>query len=147
VNPAEIIYAFVGTLSFAFLFNIRGIQLFLSALGGAISWAVFSYGLIHNSSTVFMTFASAAAVSIYADVLSRILNKPSVAISVCSIIPLLPGKGMYDTMFFFIQNEAAYAADKALETIFTAGAIAVGIAMTASASRLISAAAGKIINR
>ncbi len=121
------IMAFIATLGFGLLVNIRGKNLFLAALGGAISWFAFLLISSYHASVVISCFIAAIIAGAYSEILARSIKVPATVFAICAIIPLVPGSGMYYTMFEVISNNMEKAAVKGFETISVAGAIAVGL--------------------
>ena len=81
----QIITGFIGSLGFAVLFNIRGKRSIAAAFGGFLSWTLFVFLnlFIHNDPVNY--FLVALAVSIYAEVMARVMKTPKqrVTESVC----------------------------------------------------------------
>lgn len=128
MNPyIQVIAAFFGSLGFAFLFNLRGPWLFFTALGGGLSWCVY---LISGSFTYHYErqyFAAAFFLGIYSELMARRTKSPSTLYLAVGMIPLIPGAALYYMMQNAIQTNFQVFADRGLEAIITAGAIASGI--------------------
>ncbi len=130
-------YSFLASLGFAFIFNIRGKNIFIASLGGGLSWL--TYLIIqnmHGSITVSL-FTGAFVVSIYSEVMARKFRAPVTTYTICGIIPLVPGGGMYDTMYASISGNVSKATLAGLQTLTSAGAIAIAMVMVSSLCRLI----------
>ncbi|SMC21261.1 Uncharacterized membrane protein YjjB, DUF3815 family [Clostridium acidisoli DSM 12555] len=130
-------YSFLASLGFAIIFNIRGKNIFIASLGGSISW--FIYLLLqnlHNSNTVSL-FVATLVVSIYSEAMARVFKSPVTTYTICGIIPLVPGYGMYYTMYYTISGNISKATLTGLQTLTGAGAIAIAIVMISSLSKLI----------
>ncbi len=139
-----VLYAAVATLGFTVLFNIRGKKMLIAVLGGCIGW--FTYLLLHrlSSSTIFSFFIASLAVGLYSELMAVLWKQPATIFNVCAIIPLVPGSGMYYTMFESIQGEVSKSISLGLETISIAGAIAAGIALASSIAKIASHITGTI---
>ncbi|MDP4145554.1 MAG: threonine/serine exporter family protein [Bacillota bacterium] len=131
------IYAFIATIGFAVLFNIRRKNIIYAAIGGGISWFIYLLMLNHQHSATFALFAATLVVSIYSESMARIIKTPVTTFIICSIIPLVPGAGMYNTMYATIRGDLNKSLSAGLETIISAGAIAVAIVLVSSTARLI----------
>lgn len=132
------IYTFIATLCFGIMFNIRGKNLIFAALGGGFSWYVYlltSSHLPHNSILPF--FITSVIVSIYSEVMARVLKTPVTTFVICAIIPLVPGGGMYNTMFQSIQGHINESLNLGFETLSIAGAVAVGVFFVSSTAKLL----------
>jgi len=132
------IYAFIATLTFGILFNIRGKKLFFASLCGGLSWFVYLLSFSLNNSNALSLFLASLAASFFSEVLARIMKTPVTTFVICAIIPLVPGGGMYYTMLASIRGNINTSLSTGLETITNAGAIAVGIVLVSSTSKFIT---------
>lgn len=132
----QIIYAFIVSLGFGVLFNVRDKNLFFAALGGAVGWFFYSLTLNLSESSVLAMLIASISISIYAEIFSRVLKNPVTLFLVCSLIPLVPGSGMYYTVFEAVQGNVFESLNYGIETLSLAGVIAVGIILVSTLSRL-----------
>lgn len=134
--PLELCAAFVGSLGFVFVFNIHGTGSLLCAAGGIVTWL--TYRLTQNvGGEIMACFTATMAASLYAEVLARIRKYPTISYLVISLIPLIPGAGIYYTMNYLVRGDMPNAANKGMSTIAVAGTIAVGILLISTVYRLI----------
>ncbi len=124
----QVIYAFIVSLGFGVLFNVRDKNLFFAALGGAVGWFFYSLTVNLSDSNILAMLIASISISIYAEIFSRVLKNPVTLFLVCCLIPLVPGSGMYYTVFEAVNN--------GIETLSLAGVIAVGIILVSTLSRL-----------
>lgn len=136
--PAHCIFAFVGCLGFAILFNIHGPGGILCALGGTISWAVYLISLELGCSDILAYFWSALFASVYSETLARIRKYPAISYLVVSIFPMIPGAGAYYTMNYAIRGKMDLFAQQGTHTVAIAGILAVGILLGSTAFRMYS---------
>lgn len=132
------LFSFMGTLSFAILFNIKGKKLFLAALGGGISWFFYLLLLNMTGSHLEALFFASIVGGIFSEVMARLLKTPVTTFVICTVIPLVPGGGMYYTMLATIQGDINKSLSVGLGTIADAGAIAIGIVFVSSLAKLIN---------
>jgi len=132
------IYAFIATLTFGILFNIRGKKLFLASLGGGLGWFVYLLSSSINHSSVLSLFIASLVASLFSEVMARAMKTPVTTFVICAIIPLVPGGGMYNTMLASIRGNINTSLNTGLETLTSAGAIAVGIVLVSSTSKFIT---------
>lgn len=86
---------------------------------------------------VFSHFVAALVIGMYAEIIALIRKvTPSVYI-ICAVIPLVPGYLVYETMSSAIHKQTQTMINKGLETLLIAGALSVGIAVSASLARLL----------
>ena len=130
-------YAFLSSLGFGGLFNIRGKNLIIAAIGGGLSWFTYLLTGKLQSSTVFSLFLASMVGSIYSEIMARIQKNPVTIFIICAIIPLVPGGGMYYTTLEAVKGNFDAALSKGVMTLFSAGAIAIGIVFVSSISTIL----------
>ncbi|MEG1255448.1 threonine/serine exporter family protein [Clostridium sp.] len=133
----EIIYAFMATLGFGILFNVRDKNLFFAALGGAFGWFFYSLTLRLYGSDIEAMLVASIVISIYSEIFSRVLKNPVTLFLICALIPLAPGSGMYYTVLYAVQGNVFESLNYGIKTLSLAGVIAVGIILVSTLSRLI----------
>ena len=132
----ELCAAFIACLGFTIVFNIHGRGAILCAVGGIVTWL--AYRLVQQPcGDIIAYFAATLVASLYAEVLARIRKYPAISYLVVSLIPLIPGAGVYYTMNHIVQGDMQKAAEQGTTTIAIAGAIAVGILLVSTVFRLI----------
>ncbi len=131
----QIISAFVGTLAFGILFNIRGKKLWLAAVGGMLSWTLFLLLGQVTDSEIFRFFIVSVIISAYAESLARLLKTPAVTFSIVSLVPLIPGSGLYYSMAYALAGNGANFTEKAVHTLGLATALSLGIVLVSALSR------------
>jgi len=129
-------YAFFSSLGFGILFNIRGKNLIIASIGGGAAWFTYLLSGKLQPSIVFSLFLAAMVGSIYSEIMARIYKNPVTMFIICAIIPLVPGGGMYYATLEAVKGNLTVALTKGAETLFSAGAIAVGIVFVASISAI-----------
>lgn len=95
----EIIAAFLGSYSFGIIFNIKGKYLIISGLGGSLGWFLYKIGLHFGVTESLSLFIASVGFSIYCETCARLFKTPSTILSVCCLIPLVPGYGVYNTLY------------------------------------------------
>lgn len=131
----ETLAAIIGSLGFGIIFNIKGRNLIFAALGGGLSW--FSYLVfIHlGISEIVTMFFSSILFSIYSEIFARILKTPVTTLVICCLIPLVPGAGMYNTMYTIVTGNTSLAINTALTTLACAGNLALGVILVSTITR------------
>lgn len=133
----QTILSFFACMGFGILFNIRGKNLLFASLSGAISWFVYIVALKFNLSTTASLLLSSVCFSIYSEIFARILKTPVTSLVICGLIPLVPGAGMYNTMYQIILGNLETALRLGLETIASAGTLALGILFVSTTTKII----------
>lgn len=129
---------FAGALCFGILFNLRGKRLVFSALGGLLSWALFLFLTRIIKSETINYFIVAAAVSVYSEIMARLIKTPAAPIATTSLIPLIPGSSFYYTMAYAFASDSERFLEKAVSTLKLASALALGIIVVTAVSRMLS---------
>lgn len=133
----QIFTGFLGSLGFAILYNIRGKRLIFAALGGLLSWGFFLILNLIISGDILCYYIVAVLISLYAEILARLLKTPTTTFIMTSLIPLVPGSSLYYTMTTAFSGNMDGFIEKGLQTLGLAGALAAGIITVAGASSFI----------
>ncbi|MDX9897809.1 MAG: threonine/serine exporter family protein [Spirochaetia bacterium] len=133
----QLLWAFLATLGFGVLFRVPPKDLPFAALGGALSWG--SYLILRSltGSDSLSYFIASIAVGLYAELAAAFLKRPATVFILSAIIPLVPGAGMYRTMFEAVAGNAESSASTGFQTLTLAGAIAGGLAVASAVSRIL----------
>lgn len=133
----ELCAAFIGSLGFVFTFNIHGAGSLLCAAGGIVTWL--TYRVAQGAySDIAAYFIATMTASLYAEILARIRKYPTISYLVVSLIPLIPGAGVYYTVNHIVRGDMNLAASEGTTTLSIAGAIAVGILLVSTLYRLVT---------
>lgn len=130
--------------AFGIGFNIRGKHLFLASAGAFICEFICSSLYMQGVSEIKAVFISAAASALLSETAARIFRSPANMYLIISIIPLVPGGMLYRTMTAFVLGEPENGICLAVDTVGTAGAIAMGIFAVSSVFRALSSVIGRI---
>ncbi|WP_234119450.1 threonine/serine exporter family protein [Clostridium hydrogenum] len=131
------LYAIVACLAFAVIFNAKGKKMVFAAIGGGLGWMIYLISLHYNQSQTVALFAGALVVSIYAEIMARLLKNPVTVFIACGIIPLVPGNGMYYTMYESISGNITKSVHWGFQTLMAAGSIAIAIVFVSSVTKII----------
>lgn len=133
----ETLCSFIASIGFGIIFNIKGKNLFFAGIGGALAWFVYSLGLVNNFSTISSLLLSSICFSIYSEIFARVLKTPVTTLVICCLIPLVPGAGMYYTMYSAITGNVQESLELGLNTIASAGTLALGVIFVSTITRQI----------
>lgn len=133
----ELIACMVGCIGFSIVFNIQGPGMLLCAIGGMLTWVVYRFTQ-YLGGDVSAYFAASMFAALYAEVMARIRKYPAFSYLVVSLIPLIPGAGVYYTMNHIVQGDMQAFAERGTYTIAITGAMAVGILLISSIFRFIT---------
>ena len=123
----QIISAIFGSLGFALLFSLSGRRLLWATLGGGIAWSIYLVVEAMGAGLFVCGVVSAMVATAYSEIMARILKTPKTAFIFPSIVPMVPGGGLYYTMSNVLTKDYEQATKYASNTITTAIALAFGI--------------------
>ncbi len=133
----QLAWAFLATLGFGVVFRAPLRDLPFAALGGALCWGSFLALDAATGSDTLAYFIASILVGLYAETMAALLKRPATLFIISAIIPLVPGAGMYRTMFEAVAGSAEDAAKAGFLTLSLAGAIAGGLAVASAVSRIL----------
>lgn len=129
------LYAFAACLGFSVVFNMRGKILLFASLGGALGWLVYLLcGPAQND--ILQFFLATIAISVYSEIMARVHRAPVTGYLLVSLLPLVPGGGIYYTMEYCIIGNTEMFLETGIHTLGIAGALALGILLVSSFVRL-----------
>jgi uncharacterized membrane protein YjjB (DUF3815 family) len=134
----QCLWAFIGCIGFAILFNIHHMGVLICAAGGMMTWAVYLIAVKLGSDLIGANFWAALFASAYSETMARFRKCPAISYLVVSVFPLLPGAGIYYTVCYALENDLDLALHKGLETAAIAGVMAVGILIISTAVRVLN---------
>ena len=123
----ESIYAFLATVTFSIVFNTPKKELLYCGLTGAIGWFFYSLFLGLNFSSAISNFIGSFFISYFSRLFAIIRKKPILVFLIPGIITLVPGSGIYNTVFNIIMSNNKLAGFYGIETLKIACSIAFGI--------------------
>ena len=133
----QILMGFIGSLGFGFLFNLRGKRLFAAALGGLFAWALFILLGFGISDEAVRYFIVSAAVSLYSEIMARLMKTPTTSFLNTCLIPLIPGGSLYYTMRNAFMGTPADFLEKGITTLSLAVALALGVIVVTVATEMV----------
>lgn len=128
--------AFSGSLGFALLFQVRRGKLLLASLGGLLAWAVYLALGPMIPQDVPRFFIASVVLTIYGEILARVVKCPATLFLVTAAVPLIPGGSLYRTMSAFMDGNFTACSHYGLTTMLLAAAIAVGMLFPMSVFQL-----------
>lgn len=134
----QLIFAFMSTIGFSILFNAPRKNIVVIGLTGSFGWLMYKVSEYYNGLPIASTLIGAITVGIIGEIFARLLKKPATIFIIPGIVPLVPGSGMYYTMYAIIERRFLDAANFGSETLFIAASIATGISISSSFGKVIS---------
>ena len=124
----------ISAWAFSGVFNIRGWRMFAGAFGGMLAWAV--HALCSQwMSAAFATLIAGTAGALYAQIMARIGKSPATLFMAPTMIVMVPGGSLYQTMQCAIQGDWTGFLSCGTTTVQVAAALAFGMMLVSSVGR------------
>ena len=120
----QFITAAIASLAFAVLFRVNKRHLLWAGLGSIITFAIY-YLLEEN--LFLAAIISALFTALYSEISARVHKAPTLVFLITGIIPTVPGKYLYQTMRYLLEQNAELALQNFLDTMKIALGIAAGV--------------------
>lgn len=137
-GTVQVLAAAVGCIGFTFVFNVHGNGAPLCALGGGLTWAVYLMVISWGGNDFVANFWAALFAGFYAETMARVRKLPAISYLVISLLPLIPGGGIYRSVNFAVRGDMPMFSNTAIHTAAVAGILAVGILMASTSVRLVN---------
>lgn len=128
--------SFVACAGFVIVFNIHGHGNLLCALGGAVTWGAYCVAEIFGCDSFLCCFIATCVAAAFSEWMARVRKYPAISYLVISLLPLIPGAGIYYTALHAIRGNMAMAGQYGINTLATAGVMAAGILVVSTAVRM-----------
>lgn len=123
----EIAAAFIGTLGFGILFNIRGKRLAWTSLGGMLAWALFlALGIIIEDEPI-RYFIVSICTTVYSEIMARRLKTPVTTACIITLVSLVPGGALYNATTAALSGDMGLFIPRLVNTAELAVAMSLGI--------------------
>lgn len=123
----QFVVALAATVAVAILFATPKQELLFCGISGAISWIVYYVINDKSENTVAACLAATLILTVFSRGLAVLRRTPATIYLLAGIFTLVPGAGVYYTVYYLISGERAHFASKGLETLEIALAIVFGI--------------------
>ena len=133
----EMVVAFVAVFFIAVTLEAPKRTLRYGALAGGLGWGVYLVGLLFMD-IVAATFMASLFIAWIAHLFARFLKTPVTIYFIPAFITLVPGAGVYQSVYSFINKEYALAQQHLVLTLQISGAIALAIFIVDSLFGLLS---------
>ena len=133
----EMVVAFVAVFFIAVTLEAPKRTLRYGALAGGLGWGVYLVGLLFMD-IVAATFMASLFIAWIAHLLARFLKTPVTIYFIPAFITLVPGAGVYQSVYSFINKDYAVAQQHLVLTLQISGAIALAIFIVDSLFGLLS---------
>lgn len=129
-------YAFWACFGFCILFNIHGGGIWLCCAGGSLGWFVYLVAQNFRLGNPAAAMLAGIAISLWSETMARARKCPVTGYLLVAFFPLVPGGGVYYAMKFAISGETRNFVNTLMDTLGTAGALALGVLLVSSGVRM-----------
>lgn len=123
----QVITAGLGAGGYSILFNIRRDKLPYASAGGSLAWIIYILASQTTTKAFITNMLAAAFATLYSEIFARIKKAPTTVFLIPSIMPMIPGGGLFYTMSAVINNNSELFEKYFITTIETALGISIGI--------------------
>ena len=123
----QFVLAFMAAAGFAVVFNCPKKECATSGIGGAIAWVVYVFVYHKTMNEVSGVFVGTLFAATYSRYLSYRHMEPSTVFLLPSIVPLVPGSGMYRTMKAILDINIYDTFIQAVKVLKFSGVIAIAV--------------------
>lgn len=125
-----LICGFFGSIGFGIIFNQEAMDGFIATLVSVAGW--FIVLILKNNYKMEMLgyFLASMFITLMSEILARKRKCPATIFLIQGILILVPGIGLYRTMFYYVSGVSSLVAIKGTETLQCAASIAFGILST-----------------
>lgn len=134
-----------ATVFFCILFKVPKKAILISSLLGGAGYVVYDLTSPVFGSTIAGYFLGTLFMAIFSEILARTMKMPATIFMIPSIIPLVPGVGLYKTMEYLVQAQNARAAQTGTSTILAIVAMAMAMVLTGIITKTIQQVISSII--
>lgn len=133
----QIVTAFLGSLGFAYMFNLGKRNVIPAAVNGMCTWVVYILIRAIIDDVFIPSLVATLWAAIYAEVAARVMKAPANQYLIVGVIPLLPGAPLYYTLSAAFVSDWAAAKMYGNNTMLFALGIAVGISAVCGVDEII----------
>ncbi|MGN0978870.1 MAG: threonine/serine exporter ThrE family protein [Candidatus Avoscillospira sp.] len=134
----QCLFSVVACTGFVAVFNLHGYGIAFCALGGGLTWAAYCIVEALGGSELLCYFIATIAAAVFSEIMARIRKYPAISYLVISLLPLLPGAGIYYAAQSAVANDMSRAAAYGTHTLAIAGSMAVGILIVVTGVRILN---------
>ncbi len=129
---SQFFLATFATLGFAIIFNVTRENLSIISIAGGITWIIYKLVLDVNNHYLISGVIASLALGVFGEIFARVYKKPATILIIPGLIPLVPGSGMYYTMYYFLKGDIENFIKTVSDTFFMTVALSIGIVVASS---------------
>ena len=119
--------SFAAVMAFAILFHAPRREWVPCGLTGMVGWVVYWLAVQGGISVVAASFCGTLGLALLSRVLAVVRRCPVTVFLTGGIFPLVPGAGVYWTVYYIVTDELSLAVQNGYMAVKTAVAIVLGI--------------------
>jgi len=131
-NIELIVLSFLASIGFAIVFQVRGKDLLLAGLGGAITRFFYIIFMAFIPYRILYAGLAAIVAAFYAEIVATKKKTPATVFLYPSIIPLIPGDLIYYTMGGLVLSDTATFTKNGIDCLLALVGIAVGFVVAST---------------
>lgn len=131
----ELLICTAATVFFALLMSAPPKTVPASSLFGGAAWIVYRLIVTSDKPAFLAYFTATLLAAVAGEVLARIYKMPAAIFIFPSVIPLVPGMGLYQAMLALVEEDYDGFRDVSTQTLFAFCAITMAIAITGAVAR------------
>lgn len=131
----HMIFSYLAAVGFAVFLNSPKKTLYVSGAVGMISWTIYVLLMRINFDMITANFIAASVAALLCEILARKMKKPTILFVVPGIITLIPGLGLYNTMYYVIEGDFQSSFTTGANVLLASGSIALGVIVVSSLFR------------
>ena len=122
-----VLTASIGTLGFSMLFSVPWRHLIYSVLGGTVAIVMYLIAGLFTDDVFLMNLIAMMFATAYVEIMARVRKCPVTLYLIPSVVPLVPGSGLYYTMYHMVDGDWNEVIARGKDTLLAALGISMGI--------------------
>lgn len=119
----------IGTAGFSIIFKMKPSRLTVACIGGLLTCAAYEIAYILAPTVIIASFVSAVFMALFSEIAARAFKAPAVIFIFPCLIPIVPGKALYYSVYYLLMSNPTEAASSAKVALLTVLGIAVGLSV------------------
>ncbi len=124
-----LVCSFGASFGLGIVFRMEKKYLALAGLGGMLTRIVYLILLTFTENAFIYSFFAAMAASLFAEFLAGLTKKPSTVFLYPSLIPMIPGRLIYETAVGLLRQDAEATAEYGIQCILALAGLGLGFAV------------------
>lgn len=132
------IYGFIATIAFSTILQTPKRALKYVGTIGGFGWVMYRYLLITYDQTLLSAMLTSILIGVSCAIIAIVIKLPTIILYLPCLIPLVPGSGMYYTMYNLIMSDMVGFAQKGIETALIAISLATGVFVSTTVVNIVN---------